>query len=196
MGSEMCIRDRCTATYTVTQADLDVGQVTNLASAASGPLSSPQTSETIPADQNPALSIEKSALFTDFTFAGEVVEYEYVVTNDGNTTITTDINVEDDKIGTISCNTGNLTPGSSATCRATYTVTQADIDAGEVTNQAFATSGLLVSTPVDVTVTGTPSPSLGFEKRATTASFDTAGDIITYEFDAVSYTHLTLPTKA
>ena len=85
----------CTAQYAATQADLDAGQVTNIASAASGPLSSPQTSETIPADQNPALSIVKSALFTDFTATGEVVEYEFAVTNDGNLTITGGIDVVD-----------------------------------------------------------------------------------------------------
>ena len=101
----------CTAQYAATQADLDAGQVTNLASAASGPITSGQTTETIPADQNPALSIEKSALFTDFTTAGEIVEYEFVVTNDGNLTITQPIEVVDDKIGTITCFTGNLVPG-------------------------------------------------------------------------------------
>jgi len=182
----------CTATYSTTQADLDAGQVTNLASAASGPLSSPQASETIPADQNPALSIEKSALFTDFTAAGDVVEYEYVVTNDGNTTITTPIDVQDDKIGVISCFTGNLVPGASATCRATYTITQADMDAGEVTNQAFAESGPLVSTPVDVTVDGTRTPEIDLVKRATTADFDTAGDVINYEFDVENTGNVTL----
>ena len=182
----------CTADYTITQADLDAGQVTNLASAASGPISSPHTSETIPADQNPALSIVKSALFTDFTVAGDVVEYEFAVTNDGNLTLTQGIDVVDDKIGTVSCLIGNLTPGTTTTCRANYTITQADMDAGSISNQAFAQSGTLVSAPVDVTVTGTRTPSLGFEKRATTADFDAAGDVLTYEFDVENTGNTTL----
>jgi len=182
----------CTAQYTATQADLDAGQVTNIASAASGALSSPQTSETIPADQNPALSIVKSALFTDFTAAGEVVEYEFAVTNDGNLTITQDIDVVDDKIGTVTCVTGNLVPGATQICRANYTVTQADMDAGEITNQAFAQAGTLVSAPVDVTVDGTRTPSLGFVKRATTADFGVAGDVINYEFDVENTGNVTL----
>ncbi len=186
----------CTGDYTVTQADLDAGSVTNLASASDGTTSSPQTSETIPADQNPALSIVKTPLFTDFTAAGDVVEYEFAVTNDGNLTITTDIEVVDDKIGTIACITGNFTPGTTQTCRAPYTITQADIDAGEVTNQAFAQTDALVSAPVDATVTGTRTPSLGFTKRATTADFASAGDILSYEFDVENTGNTTLTDVA
>ena len=182
----------CTADYTVTQADLDAGQVTNLASASDGTTASPQTSETIPADQNPALSIVKRALFSDFTTAGEVVEYEFDVTNEGNLTLTGGIDVIDDKIGTISCFVGNLIPGATQTCTASYTVTQADVDAGEITNQAFAQNGTLVSAPVDVTVTGTATPSLSFDKRATTADFVNAGDVINYEFDVENTGNVTL----
>jgi len=182
----------CTASYTVTQADLDAGQVTNLASASDGTTTSPQTSETIPADQSPALSIVKTALFSDFTQAGEVVQYEFEVTNTGNLTLTGGVDVIDDRIGTISCITGNFTPGDTQTCTASYVITQADIDAGEVTNQAFAQNGSIVSDPVDVTVTGTATPSLGFEKRALTADFASAGDVISYEFDVENTGNVTL----
>ncbi|WP_427454228.1 DUF7507 domain-containing protein [Litorimonas sp. WD9-15] len=182
----------CTATYEATQADLDAGQVTNLASATDGTTTSTQTSETIPADQSPALSIVKTPLFSDFTMAGDVVEYQFDVTNEGNVTLTGGVDVIDDKIGTISCVTGNLTPGATQTCTASYTITQADIDAGEVMNQAFAQNGTLVSAPVDVTVTGTRTPSLGFVKRATTAEFVNAGDVINYEFDVENTGNVTL----
>ena len=186
----------CTAEYAATQADLDAGSVTNLASASDGKTTSPQTSETIPANQDPALSIEKTALFTDFTAAGDVVEYEFEVFNTGNLTLTGGIDVVDDKIGTITCVTGNLTPGASQTCTASYTITQADMDAGEVTNQAYAENGSLVSAPDDVTVDGTQTPALDFEKRATTADFDAAGDIINYEFDVENTGNVTLTNVA
>ena len=182
----------CTAQYTATQADLDAGSVTNLASASDGTTTSPTTSETIPADQDPALSVVKTPLFSDFTAAGDVVTYEFAVTNDGNVTLTEEIDVEDDKIGTISCFTGNLTPGATTTCQATYTITQADMDAGSVTNEAYAASGSLVSAPVEATVDGTQTPSLDFDKRATTADFDAAGDVITYEFDVENTGNVTL----
>ena len=106
--------------------------------------------------------------------------------------ITNDIEVVDDKIGTITCTTGNLIPGATQTCRANYTVTQADMDAGEITNQAFAQAGTLVSAPVDVTVDGTRTPSIDLIKRATTSDFDAAGDVINYEFDVENTGNVTL----
>ena len=182
----------CTGEYVVTQADLDIGSVTNIASATDGTTTSPTASETIPADQDPAMTIAKAANFTDFTTAGEVVTYDYTVTNSGNLTITTDIDVTDDKIGTFTCHTGNLVPGASHTCTASYTITQADVDAGSVTNQAFATSGPLVAPPVDVTVDGTQTPAMTFAKRATVADFTAAGDVLTYEFDVANTGNVTL----
>lgn len=182
----------CSGQYAATQADLDRGSVTNLASASDGSTTSAQTSETIPADQNPALSITKTALFSEIVTAGEVVQYEYAVTNDGNLTLTGGVNVVDDKIGTINCVVSNFTPNTTQTCTADYTVTQADLDAGFVTNQAFAQNGTLTSVPVDVTVNANQTPVLEFEKRAVTASFVNAGDVINYEFDVTNGGNVTL----
>jgi len=176
----------CSGQYAATQADLDVGAVTNLAFASDGTTTSPQTSETIPADQNPALSVTKTALFSEIVTAGEVVQYAYEVSNDGNLTLTGGVDVVDDKIGTINCVVGNLTPNTTQTCTADYTVTQADIDAGFVMNQAFAQNGALTSAPVDVTVNATQRPVLEFVKRATSATFVNAGDVLNYEFDVTN----------
>jgi uncharacterized repeat protein (TIGR01451 family) len=186
----------CTADYVVTQADLDAGSVTNLASASSGALTSPQTSETIPADQNPALSIVKRALSSEFTTAGEVITYEFDVTNDGNLTLTGGVDVIDDKIGTISCVTGNLVPGATQTCSADYTVTQADVDAGSVMNQAYADNDGLVSAPVDVTVDADRMPSLSFVKTADQADFTNAGETLTYTFNLDNTGNVTLTNVA
>ena len=182
----------CTGSYTVTQADLDNGSVTNLAYATDGTTTSPQTSETIPADQAPAFTVEKAALFTDFTTAGEVVTYEYTLRNTGNLTLTGGIDVIDDKIGTISCVTGNFIPGAVETCQATYIITQADVDAGSVTNQAFGDNNGLITPPVDVTVTGTQTSSLSFDKLATTGTFTSAGDTLDYTFDVANTGNVTL----
>ena len=182
----------CTATYVATQADLDAGSVTNLASATSGTLSSPQTSETIPADQSPALSVVKTPQFSDFTTVGEIVDYSFAITNDGNITLTGTTTIEDNKIGTINCFVGNIVPGATEICTASYAITQDDVDAGFVTNQAYAQNGSLVSAPVDATVDATQTPALGFVKRAVTASFVNAGDVINYEFDVENTGNVTL----
>ncbi len=182
----------CTADYVVTQADLDAGSVTNLASASDGTTTSPQTSETIPASQNPALSIEKSSASSEITVAGEIITYDFTIRNDGNLTLTGGVDVIDDKIGTITCVTGNFIPGATATCSADYTVTQADIDAGFVTNQAFAENNRAVSAPVDLTLNADQAPSLDFEKTALTADFTNVGDVISYEFRLENTGNVTL----
>ena len=182
----------CMSSYTVTQADLDNGSVTNLATAMSGPVTSAQTSETIPADQSPALTIAKRAITADFDAAGDVLTYEFDVTNSGNLTLTGGIDVIDDKIGTIACVTGNLIPGDTQSCTATYTVTQADVDAGSVTNQAFGQNGTLTSPVVDATIDGTFAPSLTFDKRAVDTTMAAVGDVLTYEYDVENTGNVTI----
>ncbi|NNE58302.1 MAG: DUF11 domain-containing protein [Hellea sp.] len=182
----------CTASYTVTQADLDSGSVTNIATATSGTTTSPVASATTPANQNPALTLVKAAQFNNYANAGEVVTYEFTVTNSGNLSISEDISVTDDKIGTFTCHTGTLAPSDSHMCTADYTITQADIDTGSVTNQAYAESGALVSPPVTVTVSGTQTSVMTFDKRAVTTSFTQDGEVLNYEFDVTNSGNVTL----
>ena len=78
----------------------------------------------------------KSSTTTEVTYAGQVVDYSYLVTNEGNVTLT-NVTVVDTNIDTppgMSCPSTTLTvapdAGSSMTCTAQRTVTQAEIDAG------------------------------------------------------------------
>ena len=67
-----------------------------------------------------------------------MIDYTITITNTGNVTVS-DITLAGSNIdpGSISCTTPfNLNPGASTTCTATHTLTQADIDAGEVVNVA------------------------------------------------------------
>ena len=58
--------------------------------------------------------------------------------NTGTVTLTA-LAVADPKAGAVSCPLTTLAPGASTTCTAaTYTVTQADVDAGVVANIATA----------------------------------------------------------
>ena len=117
----------CTADYTVTQADLDTGEVINNASAtatpAGGTLTPPTDSVTIAADQEPAMETVKTATDTNFELPGDITTYEYVVTNTGNVTLTDPIVVTDNLIATINCPAlpaSGLAPNASLTCTAEY----------------------------------------------------------------------------
>jgi uncharacterized repeat protein (TIGR01451 family) len=182
----------CTGTYTLVLADLDLGSVTNLATASSGATTSPSVSETIPAGAAPALTIDKSTGSTSFAVVGQLVPYSYVITNAGDVSFTRAITVTDNKIaGPIACYTPTganptFTPGETVTCSASHVVTQADIDAGFVTNQAFgattygAANTPITSSPDSVTVNATQAPALTVTKSATTLPVITAGQVLTY----------------
>lgn len=135
-----------TATYTVTQADLDRGYVTNKANATakssrngSYNVKSNNAFATVKAMQKPALSLEKSADPATYTAAGQKITYAYKVTNSGNVAISGPIKVVDDKLGTVFISGSSLSPGQNVTGTATHTISQADLDAGYITNIAYAT---------------------------------------------------------
>ena len=75
-----------------------------------------------------------------------------MITNTGNVTITNPITVTDNQISSVSCPAlpaGGLVPNAAITCTATDVITQADIDAGALTNTASATDGTTTSPEVD-----------------------------------------------
>jgi hypothetical protein len=105
----------CTATYTITQADLDAGSVTNIATADSAQTAPITDQETVTAVVNPVLTLAKTALPTAYSAAGDTVSYTYVLTNNGNVTLNGPFTVADDKT-TVTCPaTATLAPGASLT---------------------------------------------------------------------------------
>ncbi len=109
------------------------------------------------------------ALIAPRNAVGQSIPYSYRVTNAGNVTLTAAITVSDNKIASVSCPAlpvGGLAPGSFITCTATYTVTQADIDAGTLTNIASARSGTTNSPNATVTLNATQSPARFVNLRA------------------------------
>ncbi|MGW1146409.1 DUF7507 domain-containing protein, partial [Streptomyces sp. NPDC002454] len=175
----------CTATYTVTQADVDAGSVSNTATATGVPPRgeppvSPPSETTVTTEDDPGISVVKSATTgeEDELVVGGEVDYLFVVTNTGNLTLE-DVEVVEreftgsGELGPVVCPAGAaaLAPGASVTCTATYTVTQADVDAGSVSNTATA-SGVPprgeppVSPPSTVEVPQTPEPALTVVKTA------------------------------
>jgi uncharacterized repeat protein (TIGR01451 family) len=137
-----------TATYTITQADLDAGSVTNLANATGQvfdsiflylPVTSNNASVTILAVQNPSLKIEKEVDPKTYFAVGDLIDYSFTVTNKGNVDIAGPITVTDSMFGSKQISSSGLAPGQSVTRGKSYLITPQDIDTGIVINSAFAT---------------------------------------------------------
>ena len=195
----------CVGTYTVTATDVDLGSVTNLASATDGTTTSPIASETIPDAATPALTIVKNAApGAAFAAVGDVLSYSYTVTNTGTRAFVQPVTVTDDRIaGPITCFAPttadpDFQAGEVATCAGSYTVTQADLDAGEVTNQAFAQTTYQgapapVTSPVDsVTVDATKTPQITLTKSVTPNPVPGVGATLTYTLVAENTGNQTL----
>ncbi|NWL29410.1 hypothetical protein DM794_20500 [Paenarthrobacter ureafaciens] len=193
------------ATYAITQADVDAGHVANSAVATGNPptgppFSTPPSGTDTPLTKAPALKFSKMAdtsAIHNPAVVGDVITYMFTAKNTGNVKLT---NVSiDDPLGGLSPlvyswpgTPGELLPGESVTAKATYAITQADIDAGHVVNSATITgtppAGPAVTPPPGTTDTPlTSAPAMEFSKTATAAASDgpsRVGDHIVYRFTA------------
>ncbi|MEL6523347.1 MAG: hypothetical protein AAFQ66_20405, partial [Pseudomonadota bacterium] len=133
----------------VTQAEADAGEVENTVTASGTPVGGTLTpdsdTETVPIASAPALTLDKrlaAASPTTYDTVGDVLLYEFEVTNSGNVTLGTAITIADAALDAqASCPTlpsGRLLPGDSIVCTGQRTIDQDDLDAGSVTNTASA----------------------------------------------------------
>ncbi|MBA8845970.1 putative repeat protein (TIGR01451 family) [Ochrobactrum sp. RH1CCR137] len=193
-------------TYTPSQTDINSGNVVNTARATGTPPSGePFTSDpdtvTVPPDQTPRLTIDKTGVLQDqdgdgLVDAGEQIVYSFLVKNTGNVTLT-DVTVNDSLLLAegISVTPGpqTLAPGEEATFTATYTATQDKIDAGRVTNTATATGNTPSGTPYESNpdtevVPPDQTPGLTIDKKGTLN--DTNGNALVDPGESITYTFL------
>ncbi|MDI3387787.1 SpaA isopeptide-forming pilin-related protein [Streptomyces sp. B-S-A8] len=183
----------CTGTYTVTEADAETGSVTNTATAhgrSNGTdVNSPPDEVTLPVQRGPGLRLEKTTDESRAYRVGEEVPYTYTVTNTGPLELT-GVTVDDDRLTDVTCEAETLAPageeGDSTTCTGIYTVTQADAEAGFVTNtataQAAADGTSVRSEPDDATIATVLPASLDLRKSADTSRTYTVGDEVQYTY--------------
>ncbi|MEE8525133.1 MAG: hypothetical protein V3T72_14445, partial [Thermoanaerobaculia bacterium] len=198
----------CTGTYTVTQADVDAGRKDNTAIADSDQTDPVSDVETVPLAQNSVLALVKTGAINDengdgFGQVGETILYSLAVTNTGDVTLTT-VSVADPMVSPIDCGGVSTLPqiatlavGATVTCTGTYTVTQADVDAGQKDNTATADSDQTGPVSDVETVPLPPNPaSVGLVKTGTLDlggnSASNPGDLITYTFEVTNTGILTL----
>jgi len=171
----------CTATYKVTQPDLDKGSVNNVAKATltapSGTLLSATAADVVKgAPRTGVLAMVKSVTPMKAK-AGDKVVFEFLVTNSTNLTVTKVTITEgafDGKgtKGAITCSALPLAPGAHTTCTMDYTVSTADlgtlvnvatasgIDArGDTVTSKESSARLTVEAPLGPTPAPTPTPT-------------------------------------
>src|SRR5262249_2426004 len=132
----------CTATHTITQADLDAGHYANTACVDDGPGGAAQAcaSTDTPASR---LSITNAATAPTPAAVGHAVPYTIVATEAGQTTLSsvTGSHPNVSTRGSSAPNGSSLAPGATMTCTAAHTITQADLDAGHYANTACVDDG-------------------------------------------------------
>jgi uncharacterized repeat protein (TIGR01451 family) len=131
---------QCSAVYTVTQDDLDAGSVTNTAIAhasySGSPVDSNQVQATVTASQLPGMKLTKTTHPAAYDASDQTITHTYHLSNTGNVTLHGPFTVTVNH-GLVACpQTSVLAPGAAIHCSSTYTTTQADMDAGTITDTA------------------------------------------------------------
>jgi uncharacterized repeat protein (TIGR01451 family) len=157
----------------------------------------------------PALTVAKSSTSTTYDAAGDVIPFRVELTNTGNVTLS-NATITDAMLGATpgwvcTDQLGNavpyptvIVPGGKSICIASYIVTQADVDAGSITNQASASAmppiGSAVNVgPAEVTIQANQNLALSVVKGIKSGSgFASVGDPITFTFDVTNLGNVTL----
>ena len=132
----------CTATYTITQEDINKGIVENTATVtgegSNGDEVEDDDDATVEGPKEEAsIHLDKKAEPATYNHVGDKITYTFTVTNNGIYTLT-NVTVSDPLF---SLNFGPIAvfePGDSMVYKYEYTITEADISAGSITNVATA----------------------------------------------------------
>jgi uncharacterized repeat protein (TIGR01451 family) len=212
-----------TQDYTITQADIDAGEVTNTAIAKGQDpqsndiqdISGTAADNDIPTitvlPQSGAIALVKTGIYNgDASNAkvGDIITYTFTVSNTGNLTIA-NIDINDATLGVANLTLvpSILAPSEVGSATQDYTITQADIDAGQVTNTAIAkgqdpqmldvidTSGTAVDNDIPTITVVPQSGAIALVKTGVyngDASNAKVGDTITYTFNVTNTGNLTI----
>src|SRR5262249_25924495 len=200
------VDESCTASYTLTQPDVDAGSISNTAHVTADATNAVQVSDdssaTVTLPAAPSLDVIKTPTLhqdvvapNDRVDAGDTISYAFSVTNTGNVTLTGVVLT--DPLTNLTCAIGTLAPGQTDThCATTYTLQQSDVDLGSRSNTATATGNPPQGDPATdsdtapVSLPQAPAPKL--EKSTTTASYEHPGDELDYTYTLTNTGNVTL----
>ena len=191
----------------MTQTEIDNGGVvdpalaiTNTASASTDQGASATATASVSIAQNPSLTLAKAGTFNDTngdTFAepGETISYSFTEQNTGNMTLH-QVAVTDSGVSVSGSPIGSLAPGATdaTTFTGSYTITQADIDAGFKDNTAAATGDNATSAPATAHVVLPQNVHMALTETAATqgGGAPAAGDSLVYTFELTNNGNVTL----
>ncbi len=176
-----------TGTYILTQTDIDAGSFTNTATATGTPPTGPNVTD--PDDdtqtwpRSPTLVIDKVLTNANPSpiVLGSVLTYTVTARNTGNVTLT-NVVVSDNLISPSSTTCASVAPTGTCVLTGTYTVTQANVNAGKVDNVGTADSDQTdpVNKPLSTPIT--QNSTLSLDKTATPKTYTAAGQVISYSY--------------
>src|SRR5688572_712912 len=149
----------CTGDYILTQADLDRGSISNVATANVYTVNSNTITTNVPTVPPKALTLTKTASTTTYGVANQQITFTYTVKNSGTLSLgPTQFSITDSGINNNQpFNCGNvdatIAVGATLTCNATYLVTTADMNVASITHTATASGGGVTSPPVPLSLT-------------------------------------------
>lgn len=114
----------------------------------------PVTQNVITVVGSEALQLQISASPTTYTKVGDVITYNYQITNSGSLDLGS-LSLSDSRLGSINGCASQLLVGASTSCSATYTITQADLDAGTLSDSGLATAYTTGGTSAGVQIVAT-----------------------------------------
>ena len=196
------------AVYTLTQDDISAGKVLNIVIMNA---KDPKGNPVEPARAEATTIIEKTASHSvvktvdkeliEKARAGDSISYTMVYTNTGNVVLkdvsfademlkAAGIDIQWDWSATVSCGeTRSLAPGESVTGKATYKITQSDIDTGKITNTILAYASDPDGNPLEpvsseVTTQVVQTGKITVKKSVDKASLNNPkeGAVLTYTF--------------
>ena len=198
-----------TATYTVTEQDIVNGTFTNNVTVTFSGVDDKFTgTDTVDEleDANPHMTITKTTVGAEeghIYKLGEVINYKITATNDGNLTLT-NVKVEDALTGNVGENAftiDTLAPDEAQTFDVRYVVTENDVLAGKVVNNATgtATDPTDPDEPKTPVTPGekedpieTPNPSLAVVKTSDKTGVVKLGETITYTITVTNNGNVTI----
>lgn len=187
-----------TLVYTVLQSDVVDGQFTNIASvigiAPDLTEVSDSADETVTVHEAPAIELQKQASNGPFE-VGDIVSFTFAVSNTGSVTLY-DVALYDETLGqSVPLGTTTLEPGESTSGTLEYAITQDDVEAGEVANEASVQAATASGTPVTdsatISIGLTRSPRLDLEKSSEGGIFY-EGELATFSFTLTNTGNVTL----